>query len=163
MKNERRATSDKRRHGTIVIGSDHGGYLLKEKIKSFLGKSGYKTEDVGTYSEESCDYPLFGYEAARKVSEKKAGKGILICKSGIGMSIVGNKLPGVRAALCVSKGDAVSAREHNDANVLVLSSTKAPSSKALEIVKIWLATKALGGRHARRVRQIIELEKKLYK
>lgn len=148
----------------IVIAADHGGYLLKERIKNFLLKSGYKkVEDVGTYSEESCDYPLFGYDAARKVSEKKAAKGILICKSGIGMSIVANKLPGVRAALCVSKEDAISSREHNDANVLVLSSTKTPASRALAIVKVWLAAKTLKGRHARRVRQIAKLEQKLYK
>jgi len=147
----------------IVIGSDHGGYTLKKKIKSFLAEKGYKVIDSGTDSAESCDYPLFGFNAAREVSRKKADRGIVICKSGIGMSMVANKLPGVRAGLCLSKEDAVSSRQHNDANILVLASNKTKGKKALELVDIWLSTAFLKGRHARRVRQITAMEKKVFR
>jgi len=147
----------------IVIGSDHGGFALKEEIKKVLKKPGYSINDIGTYSNGACDYPLIGYEAAKNISDKKVSKGIVICKSGIGMSIVANKLPGVRAGLCFSAKDAVSSRQHNDSNILVLSANKLKKKEAVEIVKIWLKTKALKGRHARRVRQIKEIEKKVFK
>lgn len=148
---------------SIAIGSDHGGYKLKEKLKAVLKKSGYKVIDSGTYSEEPCDYPEYGFETARKVSVGEAARGIVICKSGIGMSIIANKLPGVRAGLCGSVRDAESSREHNDANVLVLASAKLSPAKAIAITEAWLSTKALGTRHSRRVRQIKEMEKKVFK
>lgn len=147
----------------IAIGSDHGGFILKEKLKNFLGKANYKVDDAGTCSEESCDYPGFAYQVAKKVSDKKVHKGILICKSGVGMSIVANKLRGVRAAVCDSVAEAVSSREHNDTNVLVLSASRTKAKKAEAILKAWLATKALKGRHSKRVRQILEIEKKVFK
>jgi RpiB/LacA/LacB family sugar-phosphate isomerase len=147
----------------IAIGADHGGFALKENLKAMLKKSGYRVEDVGAYSEESCDYPEFGFEAACRVSARKAARGIVICKTGIGMSIIANKLPGVRAGLCASVADAVSSRQHNDTNVLVLAASRIGQTSAKDIVRAWLKTKALKGRHARRVRQIKELEKKLYK
>jgi len=147
----------------IAIGADHGGYFLKETLKKFLGKTGHNVVDAGTYSKEACDYPEFGYKAALKVSSGKAERGIVICKTGIGMSVVANKLPGVRAGLCLTVKDAVSAREHNDTNVLVLAAKKVTRKKAMDIVKAWLDTKTLPGRHARRVKQIKAIEKKLYK
>ncbi|MFH1837860.1 MAG: RpiB/LacA/LacB family sugar-phosphate isomerase [Candidatus Omnitrophota bacterium] len=147
----------------IVIGADHGGFNLKEEIKRVLITSKYPVNDVGSDSDRSCDYPIFGYKAAKEVSDKKAAKGIVICKSGIGMSMVANKLPGVRAALCFTAKEAESARKHNDANMLVLSASKLSTKEAVNIVLVWMRTKALKGRHARRVEQIKEIEKKVFK
>jgi RpiB/LacA/LacB family sugar-phosphate isomerase len=147
----------------IAIGADHGGYALKKAIKEALEKKGYKIIDVGTHSDESCDYPGFGYEVARQVTLKKAWRGIVICKSGIGMSIIANKLPGVRAGLCLSAEDASSARKHNDANILVLAAQKTTIKKTLNIVEIWIKTEALKGRHSKRIRQIKQFEKKVFK
>ena len=148
----------------IAIGADHGGFRLKEKIKTVLKKNRYKVKDWGTYSPEPCDYPEFGFAVAGEVSSGKASGGIVICKTGIGMAVVANKFPGVRAGVCNSVKDAVSARQHNDTNVLVLAATKVGNGKkALSIVKAWLTTKALGDRHARRVRQIRAFEKKVFK
>ena len=147
----------------IVIASDHGGYKLKEKIISILKKKRYLVKDAGTFTEEACDYPLFGYDAAKEVSLGKAQKGIVICKSGIGMSIVANKLPSVRAGLCMNTKDAISARKHNDTNVLVLGASQVTEKVALEIVETWMKTRSLKGRHARRVEQITNIEKKVFK
>ena len=147
----------------ISIGADHGGYKLKEKIKSMLEKQGHTIIDMGTNSSDSCDYPVYGYKASEMVSKKKTQKGIVICTSGIGMSMVANKLPRVRAGLCRTVKDAVSAREHNDTNVLVLGASKVSEKLALDITKKWVKTKFLKGRHARRVNQIKKIEKKLYK
>ncbi|MGB3111553.1 MAG: RpiB/LacA/LacB family sugar-phosphate isomerase [Candidatus Omnitrophota bacterium] len=149
--------------GRIAIGADHGGFYLKEEIKKKLTKAGYKVEDLGTRSERPCDYPEYGYAVAKKVSGKKAARGIVICKSGIGMAIVANKVPGVRAGACYSRADAVSSREHNDTNVLVLAASRVSDRKNLDILSAWLRTKSLGGRHARRVRQIKSIEKKEFK
>ena len=147
----------------IAIGSDHGGYELKKKVVQMLKKAKYTVEDVGTASGDSCDYPEYGYTVAKKVSLKEAGRGIVICKTGIGMSMIANKVSGVRAGLCHSIADAVSSRQHNDTNVLVLAASKTATKTALEIVKAWLKTKSLKGRHARRVRQIMEIEKREFK
>ncbi|MBF0493676.1 MAG: RpiB/LacA/LacB family sugar-phosphate isomerase [Candidatus Omnitrophica bacterium] len=147
----------------IALGADHGGFLLKEKVKKFLLANNYKVVDAGTFSDAPCDYPEFGYSAAEFVSKKKAWRAIVVCKSGIGMSIVANKLSGVRAGLCTSVDDAASAREHNDTNVLVLSAKKTNIREALKIVEKWLMTEALPGRHARRVRAIKKIEKKVFR
>ncbi len=147
----------------IAIGSDHGGYALKEKLITALKRARYKVDDVGPFSEGACDYPEFGFQAAKKVATKKVARAIVICKTGIGMAVVANKLPGVRAGVCSNMADTVSSRQHNDVNVLVLAATKVSSKKAQEIVKVWLKTEALKGRHARRVRQIKALEKKVFK
>lgn len=147
----------------IALGADHGGYVLKEALKKLLEHKGYRVWDAGTCSEASCDYPVYGAAAAEQVSLKKAWRGIVICKSGIGMSMVANKFPGVRAALCSSLADAVSSREHNDANVLVLGAGRIPEKTALEIAEAWLETEFLKGRHARRVNQIKAMEKKVFK
>jgi ribose 5-phosphate isomerase B len=147
----------------IAIGSDHGGFKLKEALKKILEAKKYTVYDMGTFSDEACDYPEYGFRAAKKVSTGGASRAIVICKTGIGMSIIANKLPGVRAGLCVSIADAVSARKHNDTNVLVLAASRVSSRKAQDIAKAWLRTDALKGRHGRRVNQIKKLEKKVFK
>jgi ribose 5-phosphate isomerase B len=138
----------------IAIGSDHGGYKLKEEVKSYLSSEKYEYKDFGCNSEESCDYPDFGFPAAKAVSKKDFARGILICKSGIGMSIVANKVKGIRAALCNNVDTAKKSREHNDANILVLSADATDINKAKEIISIWLNTEFAGGRHKRRVEKI---------
>lgn len=135
----------------IAIGSDHGGYKLKIEIKKYLDKKGYIYKDFGCDSEESCDYPDYGFPVAKGVADKEYDRGILICKSGIGMSIVANKVKGVRAALCHTPDIAKKSREHNDANVLVLSSETMDFEK---IIDIWLKTEFTGGRHKRRIDKI---------
>ena len=144
----------------IAIGADHGGFELKESLVRFLKKKGHSVKDFGTFSNESCDYPPVGYEVAEAVGKKRFSHGILICKTGIGMSIVANKAKGVRAALCERVKIARSSREHNDANVLVLAANIVSFDKAKRIVDIWLKTPALGGRHKRRVNQIERIRNK---
>jgi len=143
----------------IAIGADHGGYKLKESLKSFLKKKGHTLKDFGTFSKEPCDYPIIGYEVAKAVSCKKYPRGILICKTGVGMSMVANKLKGVRAALCDRIDIARSSREHNDANILVLAANVISSAKAKKIVGVWLSMRTVGGRHKRRVDQIKKIDK----
>ena len=145
----------------IAIGSDHGGYELKGKIIEFLKTEGYEARDFGTHSKESCDYPLIGFEVAKAVGEEKVDKGILICKTGVGMAIIANKIHNVRAVACYDKEMAKSSREHNDCNVLVLAASYTGLKEAKEILSIWLNTAHLGERHARRVKQIRELESKV--
>ena len=106
----------------IAIGADHGGFKLKEKIKEYLAKNGHIVKDYGTHSLKSCDYPQIGFKVAQAVAAKKAERGLLICKTGIGQSIVANKVPGIRAAVCLNVKCARYSRKHNDANVLVLGS-----------------------------------------
>lgn len=147
----------------IIIGSDHGGFALKEKIKSCLIKKGYQVKDAGCFSEESCDYPEFAYGVAKGVSDGKFPKGILICKSGIGNSIAANKLPRVRAALCYNVKAAQLSRRHNDANVLVLGSLFVSEKLAKKIVGVWLKEEFEGGRHLRRIKQISAIEKEAFR
>ena len=144
----------------IAIGTDHGGVGLKEEMKKFLSGSGYEIIDFGTHTTESCDYPVFAYKVAKAVSDKKADFGLLICKSGNGMAIVANKLPGVRAAMCYDRNVAVLSRQHNDANILVLGSEHLFDEPEV-IVRAWLGANFEGGRHKRRVDQITDIEKKM--
>ncbi len=144
----------------IAIGADHGGFRLKEKIKKYLKSRGYIVKDCGTHSLESCDYPQIGLEVAQAVAAKKADKGLLICKTGIGQSIVANKVPGIRAAVCFNLTSARYSRQHNDANVLVLGSLFVKENLAKRILGVWLREKFEGGRHKRRVNQIKNIEKK---
>ena len=145
----------------IAIGSDHGGYELKSSILDFLKKEGYSVQDLGTHSKDSCDYPVIGFEVAKAVSEGKADRGMLICKTGVGMVVIANKLHGIRAAACYDKEIAKSSREHNDCNVIVLAANYTDIKKAKEILKIWLSTQHEGERHMRRVKQIKDIESKL--
>ena len=148
----------------IAIGSDHGGFELKAALMKFLESlEGYEIKDFGTHSKESCDYPVIGFDVAKAVSKGKFDRGILLCKTGIGMGIIANKLHGVRAAVCYDAEMARSSREHNDANVLVLAANYVDASKAQGIAKVWLSTAHLGERHARRVGQIKKIENDLKK
>jgi ribose 5-phosphate isomerase B len=146
---------------TILIASDHGGFSLKEKLKPFLLKKGLKVDDLGPFDKERCDYPEFAFDLAAKISKKKFKRGILICKSGIGNSIVANRLPGVRAALCFNVLTAKLSRQHNDSNVLVLGARFAKPDLAKRIADTWLKTKFEGGRHIRRLKQIQAIENKI--
>jgi ribose 5-phosphate isomerase B len=148
------------RKETIVLGSDHAGFGLKEYIKSLLTKWEYAFVDMGPRTPERCDYPDFAEKAAMAVRKKKNGKGILMCGTGIGISIAANKIPGIRAALVESVQKAKLSRQHNDANILVLGGRPYNKSKVRAIVKAWLSTPFAGGRHRGRVRKIIQLEKK---
>jgi len=142
----------------IVIGSDHGGYELKNELVKFMTDEGYKVLDFGTHSKESCDYPLIGFEVARAVGDGKAERGVLICKTGVGMVVIANKVNGVRAAACYDVEMAKAAREHNDTNVLVLAANYSESDKAEKILKAWLAAQHTEERHVRRVKQIKDIE-----
>jgi ribose 5-phosphate isomerase B len=143
---------------TIVIASDHAGFSLKEKIKDYLKKNGYGVKDLGTHSEDSCDYPDFAVSLARAIAKKKYRRGIAICGSGIGVSIVANRFAGVRAALCYNAEAASVSRKHNDSNVLALGARFMNVTLAKKIAKVWLETKFEGGRHTRRLHKIKDLE-----
>ncbi|MDD5428439.1 MAG: ribose 5-phosphate isomerase B [Candidatus Omnitrophica bacterium] len=145
----------------IAIGSDHGGYELKDDIIKFLKNEKYAVEDMGTHSKDSCDYPVIGFEVAKAVSDGRADKGILICKTGVGMAIIANKVRGVRAAACYDKEMAKSSREHNDCNIIVLAANYADIAKAKEMLKVWLKTEHAGERHEKRVKQIKDIEARL--
>lgn len=145
--------------GTIAIGADHGGYPLKERIAFKLKEAGWEVEDCGTDSHESVDYPHFALAVASRVSEGECTWGIVIDGAGIGSSMVANKVPGVRAALCYDVSSARNSREHNHANVLTLGAGLIGEALAWEIVEEWLATEWAGGRHARRVAMIDALDR----
>ncbi len=145
----------------VLVGSDHAGFRLKEKIKSCLIKKGLAVRDVGTYSEERCDYPEFAYKVAAAVSKDKRLRGILICKTGIGNSIAANRVPGARAALCYNIKAAKLSREHNDSNILVLGSSFVNAQLAEKISAVWLKTEFRAGRHKRRLDKIRNIERKI--
>jgi ribose 5-phosphate isomerase B len=141
----------------IAIASDHAGFKYKESVKKFLRKLKIDVQDCGTNSEESVDYPDYGYAAAKAVSDHQADKGIIVCGSGVGMSIVANKVKGIRAALSLDKEMAKLSRQHNDANVLVLGERLTDEKEIHDIVKVWLDTPFEGGRHERRIKKIHDL------
>lgn len=145
----------------IAVGSDHAGFKLKGKIKACLLKDGHKVEDFGTSSLESCDYPEYAFRIARAVRSKKCERGILICATGIGMSMAANRVPGIRAGLCHNVGGARLSREHNDANILVLGAKFTKPGVAVRITRLWLKTKFSGGRHARRVKKMMTLKREV--
>ena len=139
----------------IAIGSDHGGYKLKEEIKKYFDEKDIKYKDFGTYSEESCDYPVYGKAVANAVASGECEKGILICGTGIGISISANKVKGIRAALCGDCFSAQATREHNDANILALGARVTGAGLALKIVDTFLNTPFSNDeRHIRRINQI---------
>jgi len=135
----------------IIIGSDHAAYDLKKKVKVFLIERGIDVEDVGCHSEDSVDYPDFGIKVASMVSVGKFERGILMCGTGIGMSMVANKFPHVRAALCTDLFSSIMSKRHNNSNILVLGARIVGDVLAVEIVKAWLETPFEGGRHQRRL------------
>jgi RpiB/LacA/LacB family sugar-phosphate isomerase len=138
----------------IALGADHGGYQMKEAIKDWLAQNGYQFADFGTHSSEPVDYPEYAFAVAREVVAGNFDRGLLICKSGIGMSIAANRISGARAALVGDEKWARLSREHNDANILVLSGLDIDIEKAKSILDVWLNTKFEGGRHERRVKEI---------
>lgn len=143
----------------IAVGSDHGGFRLKEEVKNYLQEKGYQVRDFGTDNEDSVDYPDFALQAARAVAAGECQAGILICGTGIGMSISANKVKGIRAALCHDTFSARMSREHNDAQVLCMGQRVIGTGLALDIVKVWLESKFTGGRHCRRVEKIQSYER----
>ncbi|MGI6629559.1 MAG: ribose 5-phosphate isomerase B [Bacillota bacterium] len=147
----------------LALGSDHGGFRLKEAVKEYLEKVKIEYEDFGTYSEDSVDYPDFAQKVAEAVAAGLFDRGILICGTGIGISIAANKVPGIRAALCHDVFSARASREHNDANILTMGERVIGRGHALEIVKTWLESDFTGGRHCGRIEKIAEIEKKYCK
>jgi ribose 5-phosphate isomerase B len=145
---------------TIAIGSDHGGFDLKEELKAYLAAWGYTVLDQGTTSREAVDYPDFAEAVANAVVRGDASRGIVIDSAGIGSSIAANKVPGARAALCYDRATARNSREHNDANILSLGARLIPSEGAREILAAWLETSFAGGRHQKRIDKIIAIEKR---
>ena len=135
----------------IAIGSDHGGFALKEYLKPCIGEMGHHLEDVGCYSEQSVDYPKQAGAVTELIESGKADRGILICGTGIGMSIAANRVPGIRAALCHEIFTARMSRQHNDSNILCMGGRVIGPGLALEMVRTWLTTAFEGGRHERRL------------
>ena len=147
----------------VGLACDHGGFELKEELKAFLKSNGLEAIDLGTFDETSVDYPDFGVLLARKVSKGELARGILICGTGIGMSIVANKFRGVRAALVNDLYSARCSREHNDSNILVIGGRVVGKELAKEIARVWLNTSFAGGRHQKRLEKIEALEKETFK
>lgn len=139
----------------IAIGSDHGGFALKQEIMKYLEEQGIEYKDYGCYSDKSCDYPVYGKAVAEAVAGGECEKGILICGTGIGISIVANKVPGIRAALCHDCFSAQATREHNDANILAMGGRVIGPGHALKVVDTFLHTDFSGDeRHIRRIQMI---------
>ena len=143
----------------VAIGSDHGGFRLKKEITDYLTQKGIAFRDFGTNSSDSVDYPLIANEVAKAVACGECDKGIIVCGTGIGVSMAANKVKGIRAALCHDEFSAEMSRAHNDANVLTLGERVIGVGLALSIVAKWLSTEFDGGRHARRVAMLADLEK----
>ena len=142
----------------VAVGSDHRGFNAKQLIMAIVGQMGHECVDVGTNNVTPVDYPDLAYVAARSVSEKQADRAILICATGLGMSIAANKVRGVRAALCHDELSAHIARDHNDTNVLCLSGDQIGEVLLRKIVETWISTEFSGGRHQRRVNKIMAIE-----
>jgi len=143
----------------IAIGADHAGFSLKEKLRQKLAQDGHEVVDFGTASDASCDYPDFAQPVARDVAQGRSDRGILVCSTGIGMAMAANKVDGVRAAPAQSDDEVKFTREHNDANVLTLGAKYIDEDRAMQLIEIFLNTEFAGGRHARRVAKIAQLEK----
>jgi len=153
----------KEKGGIVAIGSDHGGFAMKNELSQHIKELGYEVLDVGTYSEESCDYPDFAYAVAYTVARGEAWRGVMIDGAGIGSSMAANKVPGIRAACCYNEFSARNSREHNDANVLTLGSRGVGIEVAKGIVGIFLNTWFSGGRHKNRIDKVMDIEKRFFK
>jgi ribose 5-phosphate isomerase B len=146
--------------GVVAIGSDHGGFALKEVLKRYLTEElGVRVRDVGTHDDSACDYPDYAYKVAKCVASGECYRGIMIDGAGIGSSMAANRVPGVLAACCHDVKTVVNSREHNNANVLTMGSGVVGRGLARQMVRVWLATEFGGGRHERRVRKVLDLEK----
>jgi len=137
----------------IIIGSDHAAFPLKEILKKFIAEQGIEIQDAGTFSQSSVNYPEYGIKVAKAVSEGEFKRGVLLCGTGLGMSMVANRFPHVRAALCNDLFSVKMSREHNDSNILVLGGRLIGETLAIELVKTWLETPFTGGRHQTRLDQ----------
>ena len=144
----------------ISIGSDHGGYELKQELIAYLQEQGHQVKDCGCYDNSSCDYPDFGEAAARAVASGACERGIVVCTTGIGISISANKVKGIRCALCSEPYSAEMTRRHNDANMLALGAGMVGAMMAKRIVDVFLSTEFEGGRHQRRVDKMMAIENK---
>lgn len=142
----------------IAIASDHGGYDLKVLVEAYLKELGYEVDDLGPKNSDSVDYPDYGISLARAVAEEKVSRGIVICGTGIGMSIVVNRFPGIRGTLCSDLYTAKLCREHNDSNILIMGGRVVGQGLAKEIVKTWLDTPFEGGRHQKRLDKITQFD-----
>lgn len=142
----------------IAIGCDHGGYKLKEEIKKYLEEKEIKYKDLGCMNEERVDYPNIAKKVAKAVQSKECEKGILICRSGIGMSMVANKFKGIRCALCHNEYTAKYSKLHNNSNILAIGADDVSTNEAICILRMWLATEFEGGRHEERIKIIEEIE-----
>lgn len=147
----------------LALGSDHGGFKLKKEIVKYLEEKGYEFEDLGCHEEVSCDYPVYGQLVAEKIAAGEYDLGIIICGTGIGISIAANKVPGIRAAHCTDTFSARMARMHNNANILAMGERITGPGLAVDIVDAFLSAEFEGGRHERRVNLINEIEKKYNK
>lgn len=143
----------------IVLACDHGGFQLKEAVKEHLTKKGYDITDIGVYNTDSVDYPDYGKKAAEMVADKEVDKGVIICGTGIGISIAANKVKGIRCALCTNEYMAKMSRMHNNANMLAMGERVLGKGVATDIVDVWLSTEFEGGRHENRVNKLMEIEK----
>ena len=143
----------------IAIGSDHGGFKLKEEIKKYLDENNIKYKDYGTFDEERTDYPIYAEKVAKAIQSKECDEGILICKSGAGMTITANKFKGIRATIGFNKEVTIASKADDDVNVLVLSSEYMTISQAVAVVRVWLATEFKGGRYEERLQMIENIEK----
>jgi ribose 5-phosphate isomerase B len=145
---------------TVAVGSDHGGFHMKERLKPTLEELGWAVADIGVFEEKPADYPDIAHEVARRVAEGKAALGVIVDGAGIGSAMAANKVPGVRAALCYDRASARNSREHNHANVLTLGGRLLTESQAEEVLRTWLATPFGGGRHQGRIDKITEIERR---
>lgn len=143
----------------IALGCDHGGYKLKEEIKKYLEEIGVEYKDFGTNSEERTDYPIYAKDVSIAVQKKECELGILICKTGFGMTMVANKFKGIRCAPCYDETTAKQAKEHSNVNILALPASYVSTSQAIQIVRTWIASEFLGGRYNERLQMIEEIEK----
>ena len=143
----------------IAIGSDHGGYKLKEEIKKYLSEIGIEYKDFGTDSEERTDYPIYAKKVAEAIEAKECDKGILLCKSGCGMAIVANKFKGIRAGLVINENEAKFAKADDDINVITISGKNTSIEEAIKIIRMWLGTEFKCGRYQERIEMINKIEK----
>ncbi len=143
----------------IALGSDHGGYKLKEEVKKYLDEIGIKYKDFGPFNDERTDYPIYAEKVSKSVQSKECTSGILICKTGFGMTIVANKFKGIRCAPCYDEETAKQAKEHSNLNILALPASYVSVSKAIAIIRTWIASEFLGGRYSERLQMIENIEK----
>ncbi|MGD0498880.1 MAG: RpiB/LacA/LacB family sugar-phosphate isomerase [Bryobacteraceae bacterium] len=148
---------------TIALGADHGGYRMKEALKPILESLGLEFRDIGVHEEQTADYPDIALQVAEMVTSGQASRGVIVDGAGIGSAIAANKVPGIRAALCYDKASATNSREHNDSNILTLGGRLLTQTQAEDVLRTWIATPFAGGRHAARVRKILDIERRYSK